>query len=115
MAEAQLQYDQDQAELSPSRARRRFHLANLRRLANPNSPNSYNIPELEPRPKPKKQKEIDRVIQEGEELRLAVVIQMPTQQDKAKKRQSWGSDEEEEEVAWEMGMELGVWEGSVGR
>jgi len=50
-------------------------------------------------------------------MRLAVVIQMPTQGDKAKKRQSWGSeeDEEEEEVAWEMGMELGVWEGFVGR
>jgi len=48
-------------------------------------------------------------------MRLAVVIQMPTQQDKAKKRQSWGSEEDEEEVAWETGMELGVWEGTVGR
>jgi len=48
-------------------------------------------------------------------MRLAVVIQMPTQQDKAKKRQSWGNDEDEEEVAWETGMELGVWEGFVGR
>jgi hypothetical protein len=48
-------------------------------------------------------------------MRLAVVIQMPTQQDKAKKRRSWGSDEDEEEVAWETGMELGVWEGTVGR
>jgi len=116
MAEAQLQYDQEQAQFSPSRTRR-FHLANLRRLANPSSPNSYNISEPETRPKPRssRQKEIDRQIQEGEEMRLAVVIQMPTQQDKAKKRQSWGSDEDEEEVAWETGMELGVWEGSVGR
>lgn len=49
-------------------------------------------------------------------MRLAVVIQMPAQQDKAKKRQSWASDEEdEEEVAWETGMELGVWEGTVRR
>jgi glucose dehydrogenase len=72
---------------------------------------------MEPRPRTKssKQKEIDRVIQEGEEMRLAVVIQMPTQQDKAKNRRSWGSDEDEEEVAWETGMELGVWEGTVGR
>jgi glucose dehydrogenase len=72
---------------------------------------------MEPRPRTKssKQKEIDRVIQEGEEMRLAVVIQMPTQQDKAKKRRSWGSDEDEDEVAWETGMELGVWEGTVGR
>lgn len=48
-------------------------------------------------------------------MRLAVVIQMPTTGDKQKKRTSWTSeDEEEEEVGWEPGMELGVWEGSVG-
>jgi hypothetical protein len=116
IAEAQSQFDLDQAGFSPTRSRR-FQLANLRRLANPSSPGPYNIPEEEPRPRTKssKQKEIDRVIQEGEEMRLAVVIQMPTQQDKAKKRRSWGSDEDEEEVAWETGMELGVWEGTVGR
>jgi glucose dehydrogenase len=50
-------------------------------------------------------------------MRLAVVIQMPVrdQGEGGKKRQSWTSDEEEEEVAWETGMELGVWEGVVGR
>jgi hypothetical protein len=48
-------------------------------------------------------------------MRLAVVIQMPAREQMAKERQSWGSDEEEEEVAWESGMELGVWEGTVGR
>lgn len=68
------------------------------------------------RSKPAKKKEIDREIQEGEDLRLAVVIQMPTPEDRVKKRQSWNSDDEEdEEVGWEMGMELGVWEGVVGR
>jgi glucose dehydrogenase len=48
-------------------------------------------------------------------MRLAVVIQMPAREQMAKERQSWGSDEEEEEVAWKSGMELGVWEGTVGR
>ena len=47
---------------------------------------------------------------------MAVVIQMPTRGEGTRKRQSWNSDdEEEEEVGWETGMELGVWEGNVGR
>lgn len=75
--------------------------------------------EYSSRTKQPKRKEIDREIQPGEDMRLAVVIQMPHTGDKAKKRQSWQSDEdpddEEEEVGWEMGMELGVWEGTVGR
>jgi len=52
--------------------------------------------------------EIDRPINVGEEMRLAVVIQMPT--DEAERR---SHDDEDEEVAWEDGMELGVWEGVV--
>lgn len=113
IAEAQLQQEQEQAE--QSNRTRRFHLSNLRRLANGGI--SQPFPEsTEQRSKPTKTKEIDRAIQEGEEMRLAVVIQMPVQDQGAKKRQSYASDEEEEEqVAWEHGMELGVWEGSVGR
>jgi hypothetical protein len=89
MAEAQLQQEQEQAEAS--NRTRRFHLSNLRRLAN------------------------GGISQPFPDMRLAVVIQMPVQDQGAKKRQSWASDEDEEEVAWEHGMELGVWEGSVGR
>jgi hypothetical protein len=112
MAEAQLQQEQEQVEAS--NRTRRFHLSNLRRLANGGISQPYPEP-TEQRPKPNKPKEIDRMIQLGEDMRLAVVIQMPVQDQGAKKRQSWASDEDEEEVAWEHGMELGVWEGSVGR
>lgn len=98
---------------SSSRARR-FNMQAFRRI------NGLHVPipdQPEPtRSRSAKKKEIDREIKEGEDLRLAVVIQMPVRGEGTKKRQSWNSDdEEEEEVGWETGMELGVWEGSVGR
>lgn len=115
-AAAQASTADDHAEpitaASSSRARR-FNLQAFRRSHAPHMPIADP---LEHRSKPAKKKEIDRELQDGEDVRLAVVIQMPTAGDGVKKRQSWGSDdEEEEEVGWEMGMELGVWEGSVGR
>ncbi|WWD20841.1 hypothetical protein CI109_105318 [Kwoniella shandongensis] len=56
-------------------------------------------------------KEIDREIVPGEEVRLGVVIQMPVQGLSERQRTREGDDDDEEEVAWENGMELGVWEG----
>lgn len=93
--------------------RRRFHIPHLRRFAPP--PSIYPEPSEERSSKPSKIKEINREIQEGEDMRVAVVIQMPAREQGAKERQTLTSDEEEEEVAWESGMELGVWEGTVGR
>jgi hypothetical protein len=91
-------------------------MPHLRRLHNEINTSSISEPIERSKPGKTKLKEIDREIKEGEEMRLAVVIQMPTQdQDGGRKRQSWASDEEDEEVGWETGMELGVWEGSVGR
>lgn len=97
---------------SSSRARR-FNMQAFRRASGAHIPNPDGVETT--RSKPVKKKEIDREIQEGEDLRLAVVIQMPMRGEGTRKRQSWNSDDEEEEVGWETGMELGVWEGNVGR
>ena len=97
---------------SSSRARR-FNMQAFRRTSGAHTP-TPDGPEPT-RSKPAKKKEIDREIQEGEDMRLAVVIQMPVRGEGTRKRQSWNSDDEEEEVGWETGMELGVWEGNVGR
>lgn len=45
----------------------------------------------------------------GEELRVSVVIQMPKEE-----RERRDEEGGEDEVGWENGMELGVWEGFVG-
>jgi hypothetical protein len=45
-------------------------------------------------------KELDKSLEIGEELRVAVVVRMP-------------GERRDEETGWENGMELGVWEGVV--
>jgi hypothetical protein len=58
----------------------------------------------------------ERTIQIGEGIRVAVVVRMPFDQTGQKStRLSTQDDEDEEEgTGWEVGMELGVWEGFVG-
>ncbi|WVF67892.1 hypothetical protein IAT40_002653 [Kwoniella sp. CBS 6097] len=67
------------------------------------------------------EKEIDRELMPGEEVRMAFMIQMPTPTltpdqtangARGKQRSAW--DDEDERVGWEEGMELGVWEGRLG-
>ena len=55
--------------------------------------------------------ESERQVTEGEGVRLAVVIQMPAEV--SPKRTSMDTDEDE--PGWRPGMELGVWEGRLGR
>ncbi|WVQ86115.1 hypothetical protein IAT38_008283 [Cryptococcus sp. DSM 104549] len=80
----------------------------------PPPPTSSAIPQgrSRSRQRPANDAELNRPLEPGEPIRLAVVIQMPNPSDG---RQRYKTDEmtEEEEVAWEGGMELGVWEGAV--
>ena len=66
-----------------------------------------------PPPPPKLQREIDRALGVGEEVRVAVVIQMPREVEDEPERHYDSDEEEYEEVGWKPGMELGVWEGVV--
>lgn len=72
--------------------------------------NDATVPSRRARRKPE-DSELDRTIEAGEPLRIALIIQMPTS---GVDRQSYRQDDSDEEVAWESGMELGVWEGVVG-
>ncbi|WVQ70783.1 hypothetical protein IAR50_000305 [Cryptococcus sp. DSM 104548] len=54
--------------------------------------------------------ETDRPIGTGEPLRIGVVIQMPQPGNTG---QRYTTGEDDEQVAWENGMEIGVWEGVV--
>ncbi|KAK8843920.1 hypothetical protein IAR55_006712 [Kwoniella newhampshirensis] len=58
-------------------------------------------------------REEDREVVPGEDVRLGIIIQMPTEgmsEDQRTRR----ADDDDDEVAWESGMELGIWEGVVG-
>ncbi|TYJ55227.1 hypothetical protein B9479_004057 [Cryptococcus floricola] len=54
--------------------------------------------------------EIDRSIGTGEPLRIGVVIQMPNP---VISGQRYTQGDDDEQVAWESGMEIGLWEGVV--
>ena len=60
--------------------------------------------------------EIDRGVDIGEDIRVAIVIRMPRDpaELEMEERQSM-MDDDEEKPGWESGMELGVWEGTVGK
>ena len=58
--------------------------------------------------RPEREGELLTELELGEEVRVAVVIRMPTE------TEDWSVDDQsEDEVGWDNGMELGVWEGSV--
>ena len=57
---------------------------------------------------PPRLRESERAIEKGDELRLAVVIQMPLQ---SQLRDDQVFDDEP--IGWEPGMELGIWQGST--
>ncbi|WRT70844.1 uncharacterized protein IL334_007843 [Kwoniella shivajii] len=63
-------------------------------------PSENNVPTI---------KEINRPVTLGEPVRMGVIIQMPTQPSDHKQKSEW----DEEDVGWENGMELGVWEGRI--
>lgn len=67
------------------------------------------VPSRRARKKPE-DLQLDRTIEAGEALRIAVVVQMPTP---SVDGQRYRQDDNDEEVAWENGMELGLWEGVV--
>ncbi|WVR08734.1 hypothetical protein IAU60_005792 [Kwoniella sp. DSM 27419] len=56
--------------------------------------------------------EADRSLVSGEAVRVSVMIQMPHPPEPSKDRRE-RSEWDDEEVGWEEGMELGVWEGNV--
>lgn len=67
------------------------------------------VPSRRARKKPE-DLELNRTIEAGEALRIAVVVQMPTF---SVDGQRYRQGDNDEEVAWESGMELGLWEGVV--
>ncbi|WVO17348.1 hypothetical protein L204_105040 [Cryptococcus depauperatus] len=90
-----------QSRRSPLFGRNRTNDGNFNGLEMPSNPDSTSgIPEIE----------ADRTIGPGERLRVAVVLQMPTSVANHQRYKHRG-ESDEEEVAWENGMEIGVWEG----
>lgn len=63
-------------------------------------------------------REMDRPIQLGEDMRVAIVIRMPRDPAEVEREEEARSFldeyEEDERPGWQPGMELGVWEGRVG-
>ncbi|ORX40831.1 hypothetical protein BD324DRAFT_647737 [Kockovaella imperatae] len=65
--------------------------------------------------------ELERELEDGEEIRVGVVIRMPMQEDPLDRRSRRTTttdddqDDDVEEIGWKPGMELGVWEGTVRR
>ena len=67
-----------------------------------------------PAESPIKQTELSRDLAPGEQLRIAVVIRMPAEEEMDPQRPQGGAeDEDEDRSGWEPGMELGVWEGVI--
>ncbi|WWC92451.1 uncharacterized protein L201_007409 [Kwoniella dendrophila CBS 6074] len=56
-------------------------------------------------------KESDRALIPNEPIQMGVIIRMPTEVDNKQKQKSEWDDEEE--VGWELGMELGIWQGHI--
>ena len=78
-------------------------LAHRRRHSQPSPPTEFSSTY-----RTRSEREIDRDLNPGEEMRVSVVIQMPREKTDRK------IDDEtvrEDEVGWENGMQLGVWEG----
>lgn len=70
-----------------------------------------------PAPPPQRRREIDREVEDDEDVRMAVVIRMPFEdgpEDRRAPESDAGSEEDEEKTGWLPGMELGVWDGHVG-
>ena len=66
--------------------------------------------------------EIDRELEDGEEVRIGVIVKMPFEDEVepvAAGRRNIFDDEDEdddmEETGWQGGMEMGVWEGFIRR
>jgi hypothetical protein len=76
-------------------------LRNRRSDSRPNNPSSIT------EQVDQEHERIDWEVKHGSELRMAVIIRMPLTLDD-------GNDRLDEDVAWEHGMEFGVWEGHVG-
>lgn len=72
-----------------------------------------------PAPPPRRQREIDREVEDDEDVRMAVIIRMPFEDSVEPRRRIADSDagsldeEEEDRSGWMPGMELGVWDGHV--
>lgn len=68
-------------------------------------------PPVVPTPKPR---EIDRDVTIGEDVRMAVIIRMPSEAaDMKPSRPDDDSFMSDETTGWEPGMEIGVWQGYV--
>lgn len=73
---------------------------------------SQTIPTApDPPVRQERRREIDRELDLGEDVRVAVVIRMPREEERQRGEED---GEGENEVGWENGMEFGVWEGLVG-
>ena len=60
--------------------------------------------------------EMDRYLEDGEEMRIGVIIEMPTEDREDVKQKNYvDSEDGTEEIGWKPNMELGVWEGSAKR
>ncbi|WWC72716.1 uncharacterized protein I206_106680 [Kwoniella pini CBS 10737] len=59
---------------------------------------------------PQQVKEVNRSIESGVPIRMGLIIQMPTPPDAPKHKSEWAEDEE---VGWDTGMELGIWQGKI--
>ncbi|WVW80581.1 hypothetical protein I302_102567 [Kwoniella bestiolae CBS 10118] len=62
-----------------------------------------------PEAPPPQTKEVHREVASGEPVKMGVIIQMPVPPEQQQKQ----NDDDEEKVGWEMGMELGIWEGRI--
>ena len=71
---------------------------------------SITVAQFSPAPPVQRMREKDRPVVPGQDLRLAVIIQMPSQI----QPQSRSDDLDDETTGWEPGMELGLWEGYTG-
>lgn len=98
------------SEIQPdSSPRQRFHLNQLR-LRRQSQPPPF--PDNADPPHPTTVREMYRNISEGEAVRVAMVIQMPVAS--SDRRERGEEEERDEEVAWDDGMEIAVWEGVIG-
>lgn len=64
-------------------------------------------PLADPPPPVPREPEMARPLSDGEPVRVAVVVQMPTECDAV------SALSDDDEIAWRPGMEIGVWEGMV--
>jgi hypothetical protein len=62
-------------------------------------------------------REIDREVEDDEDVKMAVIIKMPQEEDaqtRPQRPREYDSDEDDEMTGWAPGMEIGVWEGRIG-